>query len=77
MQGTLIQQGVDLMIFGMGTVFVFLISLVLVISLMSRIINKFFIDPSEPMTAGTGKPNQLDPVIKKIIQNAIDQHRRH
>ena len=77
MQGTLIQQGIDLMIFGMGTVFVFLIALVLVIVLMSRLINKFFAVAPDTTTTDAGNPNQVEPLIKKIIQSAIDQHRRH
>ncbi|RLA53541.1 MAG: oxaloacetate decarboxylase [Gammaproteobacteria bacterium] len=75
MRVTLVQQGFDLMLYGMGTVFVFLIVLVLAVRLMSKIIDKFFpaklIDPAVGSTT-TGLP---DPLTVKIIQAAIDRHR--
>lgn len=40
MEATLIGQGLDLMLFGMGTVFTFLTLLVGVTHLMSMIVNK-------------------------------------
>jgi oxaloacetate decarboxylase gamma subunit len=76
MKGTLIQQGIDLMIYGMGTVFIFLISLVLVIGAMSRLINKFFTEANDPVAIAAGNSDQVEPLIKKIIQSAIDQHRK-
>ena len=41
MQPSLIDQGLDLMLYGMGTVFVFLTILVFATALMSRIVNAF------------------------------------
>ena len=41
MQTSLIDQGLDLMLYGMGTVFVFLTILVFATALMSRIVNAF------------------------------------
>lgn len=40
MQGSLISQGVELMLVGMGTVFVFLSLLVLAMTLMSRLVSR-------------------------------------
>jgi len=44
MQDNLIDQGISLMLFGMGTVFIFLTILVLATWLMSTLINKFALD---------------------------------
>ena len=41
MDTTLLEQGLELMLAGMGTVFAFLTTLVLATSLMSKIINRF------------------------------------
>ncbi len=72
MQESLIQQGVDMMLYGMGTVFIFLIVLVLAISLMSRLVAKF--SPAAPLVpAETAEP--VDALTAKIIQAAIAKHR--
>ena len=77
MPQTLLQQGFDLMLYGMGIVFVFLISLVLAVGVMSRVIDKFF--PAEETVldarAGSATVSQVDPLTVKIIQAAIDRHR--
>ncbi len=75
MQESLIQQGVDMMLYGMGTVFTFLIMLVVAISLMSRVVAKFFpAAPFVPMKTGeTAEP--VDALTAKIIQAAIAKHR--
>lgn len=75
MQESLIQQGVDMMLYGMGTVFTFLVMLVVAISLMSRIVAKF--SPAAPLvpmkTGETAEP--VDALTAKIIQAAIAKHR--
>ncbi len=78
---SLMQQGVDLMFFGMGTVFVFLTLLVLSTYLMSTFINKFF---PEKIKLGQAKVAQInnasfDDTLEKdemlAIEKAIAEHR--
>lgn len=75
----LIQQGNNLMLFGMGTVFVFLSLLVLCTSLMSSLINRFFPEAEKPLkqSAKTGKrkSDEPDADVLKAIQLAIGKHR--
>ena len=76
MEVDLFQQGVDLMLFGMGTVFAFLILLVGAITLMSRVITRFFPEPVHPEVALRMAPvAAVDPRIQAVIQAAIDKHR--
>ena len=74
-ESTLIQQGFDMMLYGMGTVFAFLMALVMAISLLSRVINRFFPESWHVSDAGVQTVNTVDPITRKIIQAAIDQHR--
>jgi oxaloacetate decarboxylase gamma subunit len=76
----LFQQGVQLMIYGMGTVFVFLAVLVLVTISMSYIVNRFFPDavPSvEPkaQTARQAPQSGDDSTLLAVITAAIHQYR--
>ena len=78
MEETLITQGVDLMLFGMGTVFVFLTALVGITMLMSYIVNNRFPEDLDlEMDGGIslGLPAKVDPKIVQAIQGALDQHR--
>ena len=78
MEETLITQGVDLMLFGMGTVFVFLTALVGITSLMSYIVNNWFPEDSNLEMDGDnslGLLTKVDPKIVQAIQGALDQHR--
>ena len=88
MQETLIDQGVSLMIYGMGTVFVFLTILVFATGLMSKLVNKYA--PTKVETAAVGKANsgamvagpsnsateQPSPQVLEAIKQAISQHRK-
>ena len=67
MDNDLISQGLQLMLAGMGTVFVFLTVLVVVTSLMSRIVMR--ID-----TSGTGE--EVSDEELAAITAAISAHRR-
>ena len=67
MESNLLNQGVMLMIVGMGTVFVFLTVLVIAMTLMSRLVARF--QPTLEVT-GTG-----DDEIAAIVA-AIAEHRR-
>jgi oxaloacetate decarboxylase gamma subunit len=71
--GTLIDQGLELMLFGMGTVVVFLSLLVLVTSAMSALIERFAPLPPVVETAATATTE--DPLLLAVITAAIKKHR--
>ncbi len=71
MADNLIGQGIELMLFGMGTVVVFLTLLVFVTSAMSALVTKYFPIPEEPAAATGG----VDARTLAIITAAIHQHR--
>lgn len=78
MHETLIDQGLNLMLFGMGTVFVFLTILVFATTLMSKTVGRF-VSEQEPSSSdlqptATAKPT--DPKILAAIQKAIAVHRQ-
>ena len=76
MEVDLFQQGVDLMLYGMGTVFAFLILLVGAIYLMSTVITRFFPEAVQPEAAVRMAPTAVvEPRLQAIIQAAIDKHR--
>jgi len=78
MEVDLFQQGVDLMLYGMGTVFAFLILLVGAIHLMSLIITRFFPEPVQPEAVVRMAPAAaaaVEPRLQAVIQAAIDKHR--
>ncbi len=76
MEVDLFQQGVDLMLFGMGTVFAFLISLVGACYLMSWVITRFFPESVQAEVAVQMSPAAaVEPRIQAVIQTAIDKHR--
>ncbi|HEY7774332.1 MAG TPA: OadG family protein [Marinagarivorans sp.] len=78
MQQTIMSQGLDLMIFGMGTVFVFLTLLVFLTRAMSWFVNRYLPEP-EPVIPSVPKPadsSRVDPVVIAVIQKAIHQHRK-
>lgn len=79
-ESTLLEQGLDMMLYGMGSVFVFLFTLVVAIRLMSSLIAKFFPEPLISADQGASAVASIDslttdPLTTKIIQAAIDQHR--
>ncbi|MCK0164777.1 OadG family protein [Marinobacter sp. S6332] len=78
----LMSQAVDLMVAGMGFVFVFLIILVFATLLMSKLLTRFA--PPEPVTpartprAKPKAPASVDPDTAEAIKKAIAQFRsRH
>tara|TARA_B100001059_G_C17246260_1_gene292089 strand:- start:87 stop:326 length:240 start_codon:yes stop_codon:yes gene_type:complete len=77
MEATLISQGFDLMLFGMGTVFGFLTLLVGVTHLMSLSVNRLASSASDD--AELSKPVSVAASINlelvSAIQLAIDKHR--
>ncbi|WP_299585998.1 OadG family transporter subunit [uncultured Microbulbifer sp.] len=75
MQDTLLQQGLDITLFGMGIVFTFLLLLVIGTSIMSRIITRHFPE-AEPITATPNISADDNARLHAIIKGAIDQHRK-
>jgi oxaloacetate decarboxylase gamma subunit len=74
MDSQLISQGLDLMLYGMGTVFIFLTVLVAITTIMSATVNK--ITPEQIEDAEIKAPQtQVETRIVKAIQAAINQHR--
>lgn len=77
MTNPLLQQGLDLMIYGMGNVFLFLTLLVAITALMSALVSRFLPTAAElPSDQQQEMAGQIDEHLLVILQNAIDQHRR-
>lgn len=74
----LLLEGVELMLFGMGFVFLFLVFLVLIIRVMSRVIEllgaKTPIQAVVPLTVKSAADEPSADVLA-AIQSAIHQHR--
>lgn len=76
MEGSLVQQGLTLMLFGMAVVFAFLILLVFVTSGMSSLVQRFTPAPSpEPMRQPAVEQTPA-PHLVAVISAAIHQHRQ-
>jgi oxaloacetate decarboxylase gamma subunit len=80
MQDNLMQQGVELMLFGMGTVFVFLAVLIVATTFMSFLIQRFF--PAKPLVlpqaanrATSTNDDQLVAVISAAIHKFRSRHK--
>ena len=80
MQGDIVAQGVELMLYGMGTVVLFLVLLVVVTMMMSHLISRYFPE-SEPSNAAAGHnvrgqaQTAHDPNLVAVISAAIHRHR--
>ena len=77
MDSLLISQGLDLLLYGMGTVFTFLTLLVGLTALMSRMVMRFSTEESVETEVNSHQIHStlVDKKIVKVIQAAIDQHR--
>ncbi|WP_188150663.1 OadG family protein [Teredinibacter waterburyi] len=78
MQTHLWNEGFDLLLYGMGTVFVFLTLLVLATTLMSKIVTRFF--PEAPIVLPepavmNAHAESVDSRTLAIIKSAIQVHR--
>lgn len=75
---TIIEQGLDLMLYGMGTVFVFLTLLVIVTTLMSSIVQRWLPDDEMEFAPIPSTDLNVDERVVAVIQAALAQHRcRH
>ena len=78
---TILDSGINLMLYGMGTVFVFLSLLIATTMTMSWCINRFM-PQSETVSsapkAAQIQPNakQIDPKLLSVLQAAIDARRK-
>lgn len=80
----LIQDGLNLLVLGMGAVFIFLGLLVTVTTVMSRLVMRWVHDPAAPVAQPTvavpgsaSSPNS-DKQLLAVITAALHQHRsRH
>jgi oxaloacetate decarboxylase (Na+ extruding) subunit gamma len=70
----LIEQGVDLMLYGMGTVFVFLTLLVIITVLMSAVVQRWLPDDEMDVSSSKAESN-VDARIVAIIEAALAKHR--
>ena len=77
MQGDIVAQGVELMLYGMGTVVVFLTLLVVITTCMSAMVQRYF---AEAESAGTASPRAVgiaavDEEVVAAITVAVHAHR--
>jgi oxaloacetate decarboxylase (Na+ extruding) subunit gamma len=78
MQSTLMEQALELLIFGMGTVFVFLVVLVFAVNLMSRLVENYFpepVPPAAPIPKAKAVSRAIDNTTLAVIKAAVHQHR--
>ena len=72
--GSLISEGINLMLLGMGTVFVFLTILVIVTTTLSALVQKY--GAVQPADLNPGAAGQLDEAtLLAVISAAIHAHR--
>ena len=73
MDDNLIGQGLELMLFGMGTVVIFLTLLVFITTAMSALVRRFAPADAPPLPETDGPPG--DTVLLAVISAAIRKHR--
>ena len=79
MEASIIDQGVELMMYGMGTVFVFLVVLIFVTFFMSKIVQSMPEAASPQVSApapAASADTSLTTDVRKAIQAAIHEHRK-
>ena len=74
---TLLSQGITLLTYGMGTVFVFLTLLVIATTFMSKVVSKLVPDEPEPapVAAAPSSSGAVNAHTLAVIKAAIKQHR--
>ena len=77
MSDSVISEGINVLAFGMGTVFMFLILLVLTTQLMTFFINAFFSSKEGiPDLESLESQTNVDPDIVQAIKKGIDLHNK-
>jgi len=71
----LLLEGVELMLFGLGSVFIFLVLLIACIRLMSLAIGRFDSAPAAQPAISKTADTEMDADLIAAIQTAIHQHR--
>lgn len=72
----LLSSGIDLMLIGMGIVFMFLTMLVFAINIMSALVQHFFPEPPMPaLPVSMPKADGLDKSTVAAISAAVHQYR--
>ena len=78
MHTTLVEQGLQLLVGGLSTVFFFLSILIILTAVMSSVVSKWIpaIDPSEERIDKPkfSKKSSIEPRIARVIQAALDRH---
>ncbi|MDA7816565.1 OadG family protein [Sulfurimonas sp.] len=74
METNLVIEGFKFMGLGMGTVFLFLIILIVMMNFMSTIVNKFFPEPQPNETTRANTQNKNKKVVAAVTA-AIKHHR--
>ena len=73
----MVELGLELVVFGMGTVFVFLTLLVFVTGLMSSLVLRFAPEaPIIPPRGPSGPEGATDPTILAAISAAVKRYRQ-
>jgi oxaloacetate decarboxylase gamma subunit len=70
----LIFEGFKFMMLGMGTVFLFLLLMIYVLNLQTKIIHKYFPEQGKNETSSEQKPTQDNKKIVAAIVGAISAH---
>ncbi|WP_043528312.1 OadG family protein [Litchfieldella xinjiangensis] len=79
MDTELLQEGVNLMAFGMGFVFVFLTVLVIVTGIMSKVVGRLVPEPAKSEDARPGRtpsPARDDDDVMVVIAAALHRYRQ-
>lgn len=72
----IVADGLGLMGFGMGTVFLFLIVLIFATSVMSSLVTRFLPDaPAAPAKLASVPAQGVDPQLLKVLAAAVKEHR--
>jgi len=78
----LLAKALELMTAGIGFVFVFLMALIFAITIVSRLINRYFPEPAVPTAPASKAPvapgaPQVDAQLLSVISAAVKEYRSH
>jgi oxaloacetate decarboxylase gamma subunit len=76
METNLIMEGVKFMFLGMGTVFVFLIVMIVCMNIMSSVINRYFPEPQANADSSSAGAQKDTKKIVAAITAAVKYHRQ-